>query len=290
MADPEVDDSLGESQPKPARLQRLVAMVRDRDWVGVTIEVAVVTIGVLLAFQIDQWGQTRRQAREERQFLERMWRETAEAMAETEWAMTMHGRFRHEFIEGFNSLDDPAAMARLAETPNVGCRSAVMPGLGFNNTSFAELSASGRLNVVSDAELRSELRKVVAVQADAEANRVNNYAAALDNQRALEPYYVLSLDRHDNRTCRLNWPQLAGDLRARNALVRSARLHTLSWNKRAYLRDVLARSHNRVACALGKPDCRGQVPQIFRAPPLYDVIPPEARDDAAQSAAAYNGS
>src|SRR6187551_1741348 len=74
--------------------QRVLALLRERDWVGIGIELAVVTVGILLAFQIDQWGQDRRQAREERQFLERMWRETKDAIAENDWAMDVHARNR----------------------------------------------------------------------------------------------------------------------------------------------------------------------------------------------------
>ena len=253
-------------------------------------EIAIVTVGVLLAFQIDQWAQDRRQDRDERQFLERMWRETGEALEETSWAMTLHARFRREFIDGFNALGDRVSLARLARTPNVGCRATVMPVLGFNNTSFQELSASGRLNIISDQELRSEVRDVVAAQADAEGNRQNNYGLAIENQRALNPYYVLGIDQNDNRTCRMDWSRLANDPDARNALVRSARLHTLLWNKRAYARDKLAIAHNRIACLLGKHDCQSKVPLIFSTRPRYDVIPSDARQAAERSAVMYNGS
>lgn len=271
-------------------LQRIAAAIRQRDWIAIVIELLVVTVGVLLAFQIDQWAQDRRQAREERQFLERMWQETAAAIEETQWVMTLHGRFRSEFIEGFSALGNPAALARLAATPNVGCRAGVMPGLGFNNTGFQELSASGRLNIIGDREVRAAMRDVVAAQADAEAQRDNAFVLGVNAQRTLEPYHVLGLDERDNRTCRLDWPRVAGDPQASNALVRSARLHTLLWNKRAYSLDVLAKAHNAIACKLGKPDCRAAVPQIFRIRPRYDVVPPEARDDIARSAAMYNGS
>lgn len=279
-----------EAVPVPSRLGRMRSALRRRDWLGIAIEVLVVTLGVLLAFQIDQWAQNRRQAREERQFLDRMWRETASAIEETEWAMTMHGRFRSEFIQGFDAFDDSAALARLAATPNVGCRGAVMPSLGFNDTSFQELSTSGRLNILSDPQLRAELRDVVAAQADAEGNRQNNYGFGIENQRVLNPYYVFGLDAHGNRTCRMDWPRLAHDPAARNAVVRSARLHTLLWNKRAYARDRLALAHNRIACELGKSDCRSSVQLIFRIRPRYDVIPPEARDDVERSARKYSGS
>jgi hypothetical protein len=276
--------------PGPSRLERMRSAVRRRDWFGIAIEVLVVTLGVLLAFQIDQWAQDRRQAREERQFLDRMWRETADAIDETEWAMTMHGRFRSEFIQGFDAFGNAAELKKLAATPNIGCRGAVMPSLGFNDTSFQELSSSGRLNILQDPELRAELRDVVAAQADAEGNRQNNYGFGIENQRVLNPYYVFGLDANGNRTCRMDWPRLAQDPAARNAVVRSARLHTLLWNKRAYARDRLALAHNRIACALDKPDCRPSVRQIFRVRPRYDVIPPEARDDVERSAKSYSGS
>lgn len=278
------------SAPADSRLRRIQMQLRDRDWIGIGIELAVVTLGILIAFQIDQWGQDRRQARDERQFLERMWRETAEAIQENEWVMTLHGRFRRELIEGANAFAHPAALARLAATPNVGCRAAVFPGLGFNNTSFQELSSSGRLNVITDPKLRAEMRDVVSAQADAEAQRDNSFILGLESHRSLEPYHVLGLDRHDNRTCRMDWPRLAEDPRARNAMMRAARLHTLMWTRRAYTRDTLALAHNRIACILNKPDCRPTVPRIFRVRPRYDVIPPEARDDVHRSAELYNGS
>ena len=138
-----------------------------RDWVGLVIELVVVALGVLSAFQIDQWAQNRRQARDETQFLERMWSETTDAIEETEWIMTMYGRFRQEAIDGYRALQDPARLAQLTGKPNIGCRGAVMPGLGYNTTGFQELSASGRLNSISDPQLRASLRAVVAAQADA---------------------------------------------------------------------------------------------------------------------------
>ena len=274
---------------QPTRLQRTLEVLRERDWIGIGIEVAVVTLGILLAFQIDQWGQDRRQAREERQFLERMWRETAEAIKENEWVMTMHARFRREFIDGVNALNDPRALARLTATPNVGCRTAVFPALGFNNTTFQELSNSGRLNAISDAELRNDLREVVSAQADAEEQRENSFTFAMEAFRTLGPYYVPGLDRDGNRTCRMDWPRLAGDQQARFALMRSVRLHALVWTRRAYTRDALAIAHNRIAFLLNKPDCRARVPQVFRVRPRWDIIPPEALDDVERSSAMYNG-
>ena len=270
------------------RLERTIAALRQRDWTGIAIELAVVTLGVLLAFQIDQWGQNRRQAQEERQFLERMWHETAESIEETEWIMTMHARYRREFIDGYRALDDPSELARLSATPNIGCRARVFPGLGFNPTAFQELSASGRLNIISDTKLRAELRDVVAAQADAEANRQNTTEIASRTDAGLSPYYRSSLDSEGNNHCSVDWPRLADDPLARRWIARGAFGHALMWKKYAYVRDKLAIAHNRLACTLGKSDCQTKVLVILGSPPRSPYITPDLKDAIERSARAYN--
>ena len=165
-----------------------------------------------------------------------------------------------------------------------------MPGLGYNTTSFQELSASGRLNLISDPELRASLRAVVAAQADAEANRQNSLDFALEGFRTIEPSLVRGLDTNDDRTCRVDWLRLSRDPGGAAAMARAARLHSLMWTKYAYVLDKLMIGHNQLACRLRKPDCRTSVTRILDHPPRTDLIPPEARDDVQQSAAMYNGS
>lgn len=259
--------------PRPttkSRLDRVVAAIRARDWGGIVIELAVVTLGVLLAFQIDQWAQDRRQSRDERQFLERMWRETNEAIRENDWVISLHAINRRNLLKGLNARGDPQAL----NAYKVGCGADSMPGLGFNDTSYEELSASGKLNLVSDPQLRLELRRVAAAQADAVAQL--NYARqkSIPLRQALEPYYRLDVDRDGRRSCRVNWVELVKNPLAVNAVVTAERNHVLMWWKRVYTRDLLATAHNRIACKLGKPDCVEHVPQIVGRRNYSDVIPP----------------
>ena len=259
--------------PHRTWLQRASGLIRGRDWLGIGIEVAVVTIGVLVAFQIDQWGQNRRQARDERQFLERMWRETAAGIRENDWVIQVHARNRRVAFEGLSQAGNHAALTQLAASP-AACFGASFPGLGYNDTSYEELSASGRLNIVSDPDLRAALREVAAAQADAVTQLDYSRSQGIPVTEKLEPFLNLSFDSDGNRTCTVNWPTLVRDHDARNAVVRSARLHSLMWQKRAYARDVLANAHNAIACKLGKPDCQARVPQIIGYRPMNDVLPP----------------
>ena len=263
------------------RLQRTIAAFRERDWAGIAIELLVVTLGVLLAFQIDQWAQDRRLARDERQFLERMWHETNEAVRENDWVVWLHAANRRSLIRGLQARSDPSALAGY----RLGCGADSMPGLGFNDTSYEELSASGRLSMVSDPQIRLELRRVAAAQADAVAQL--NYARqrGLSIRQALEPYYRLDIDADGQRACSLDWPALVRDPLARNAVVSAERHHLLMWWKRAYTRDLLAKAHNRIACKLGKSDCRKSVPQIVGRRNYSDTLPDDLAPAFERSAA-----
>jgi hypothetical protein len=258
-----------------SRLDRVLGAFRERDWPGITIELLVVTLGVLLAFQIDQWAQDRRQARQERQFLERMWGDTAQSIRENDWVIGIHARVRTSFKQAFNARNDPSALAAVSAKPFFGCGADSMIGLGFNDTSYEELSASGALNIVADPELRAELRAVAAAQADAVAQLDYSRQLSVVTRASIAQYLDLGLDGAGNSTCRVAWLALLKDPIARAAVVRASRDHTLMWWKRAYTRDVLAKAHNRIACTIGKPDCLKAVPQIVGRRNYSDRIPPE---------------
>ena len=73
-----------------SRFGRLRDAIADHNWFSVAIEILIVTVGILLAFQIDQWGDQRKQAGEERQFLERLYRENLSSAAELRQVLEVH--------------------------------------------------------------------------------------------------------------------------------------------------------------------------------------------------------
>ena len=174
-----------------------------------------------------------------------------------------------------HARDDAQALSRLAATPTFGCGADSMPGLGFNDTNYEELGASGRLNVISDPELRADLRAVAAAQADAVAQLNYSRQKSISIRQTLEPYYRLGLDDLGNHTCTMDWPALVKNPFATNAVISAARNHLLMWWKRAYTRDMLAKAHNRIASQLGKPDCTDRVPQIVGRRNYSDKLPLE---------------
>lgn len=51
---------------RQGRVTRLRVAFVNRDWIGVAIEVAIVTLSILIAFEVEQWGERQRSAVEER--------------------------------------------------------------------------------------------------------------------------------------------------------------------------------------------------------------------------------
>ena len=240
---------------KTNRLSRLRDALRTRDWLGITIELVVVTVGVLLAFQIDQWGDQRKQAQEEHRFLVRLYTEYQRGIAELDDVDEDSRRIRQQVSDALAARDDPVRLEFLARE-GFGCGAARFRNANFNDTSFEELVSSGRINLISDQALRSEVRDLAASQAT--ASKQVEYARQLMLQQLayLDDYYRFDLDRDDGReSCRLDWPALIKDRKAVNAMVRARRVHGFVMEERQKVRARSQALIRRLACEVGKPEC-----------------------------------
>ena len=112
MTEAETERLEGQDEsPRASRLQRVREALARRDWAGIGIELAVVTLGILIAFQIDQWADRRKQAREERQFLERLHREYARAADELNTVVKLsHDKVMRDFQLAFAARGDRARL------------------------------------------------------------------------------------------------------------------------------------------------------------------------------------
>jgi len=252
---------LGDNQQgrphKLTRSGRLVALVADRDWVGVFIEFAIVTLGVVLAFQIDQWGQDRRQAREERQFLERMWKETSSIVTESKSAADMHSTEASNLLAIYRAAGNPDELRRFDdEVGGAGCRTGVLPSQGLSDTSAEELLTSGRLNIVSDPALREDLRQMAAIQVEAAEQLAYVRQNAPRVSDRLDRFTTSALDREGNNACRVNWSAVLANPLGVQALLRARRLHQLMADERKQVWDRAVQVHKQLACALKESDCR----------------------------------
>jgi hypothetical protein len=238
------------------RMARFLLSFRNRDWIGIAIEIAIVAIGVLLAFQVDQWAQSRRQAREERLFLERLYDEYGRAADEMRRLAAMHAKITDEFRQVFAHRQDRAALVHYSNIPNFGCPLPRFVNAPFNDTSFEELVASGRITIISDPVLRAEVRNLAAAQA-ASARQVD---AARDLVVSLLPvhdrYIRFDMTSSIEPSCEVDWGDMIEDKAAMATVVRAYYLHSTALTGRRRVLAEIEAVRARLACSLGKPECR----------------------------------
>lgn len=248
-------DAATERPRKLSRLRRVREAFALRDWVGITIELVVVTLGVLLAFRVEQWGQQRNRNTEERQFLERLYRENARSVRELRDVYDVHRAKVAQLGTAIRSKEKPDVLRQLAGREGYGCWHMQMPAAAYNSTSSEELISSGRLNLISNPQLRLRLRELASAQAEDAA--LLGYRRDITQVEApfLHPYYRLSLGRGPEPICFIDWPSLARDPNAITAIVHTYRAHArLEQSRKILLRKAEAAQHS-LACALNKPEC-----------------------------------
>lgn len=242
--------------PKRSRLSRLRGAFAGRDWVGVAIEIGIVTVGVLLAFEIEQWGQRRERAEQERQFMEELYADTRSGITELVGLLHAHDKVLRDVPVALQARDDPAKIAAIPRGPGYGCgltRPLLAP---YNDTAYEELIQSGRLRLLSDAKLRTAVRDLAASQKWGEMQGDFTRELVNVNMQPVTPYYGLTLGREATPACHIDWPGLLRDDAAFYATTRLVRRHRQMWDVRKRTLALTERVQTLLACELGRPGCR----------------------------------
>lgn len=244
--------------PKRLRLQRLIDALRTRDWLGLLFEILVVTLGVLLAFEIEQWAQERQRAAEERRFLERLYFDYGRAAEEMRSVIGHHDRVIRVHRMAFKLRADPKRLQDYAvkDTENMGCRAGYLGTAPFSDTVYQELISSGKLDLISDPRLRAEIRNLTTTQAWLKDRADAGREVARDQNPFVIKHYRYQILPDGRSTCQILWPQLFADPAAVTAAIRIYRMHELVGQGR---RDLLRETESvrkDIGCKLGKPVCR----------------------------------
>jgi hypothetical protein len=243
---------------KSTRLGRLRDGLRERDWLGITIELLVVTLGVLLAFEIEQWGQRRERATQERQFMEELLADTQSGVAELKSLIEVHEKVLREVPVALEARGNPTKIRALPRRRDFGCglsRPLLAP---YNDTAYEELVQSGRMSLLSDRKLRTTVRDLAASQNWGASQGIFTREQLNINLPPLTPHYAISINTNLDSTplCRINWPRLLSDDEAVYAATRLVRRHRQMWEVRKRTFDLTLQVQQMLACKLGKPECR----------------------------------
>ena len=152
-------------------LRRVIAHVRKQEWTAVALDFLIVVAGILLAFQITAWSEARGDRLAEQRFLVQLHEdiERAEAMAQV--ALDRRLERAALVLEAAGILLDPSQPPVLEPEPCKSIMSSSIFAVPIGRLgSFEELVASGRIAIIGDEALRTQLLALREI-ADA-ANRV----------------------------------------------------------------------------------------------------------------------
>ena len=140
-------------------LRRVIEHVKAQNWTAVALDFIIVVVGVLLAIQISNWNESRREIALERNYLMRL---TSDMETTIETLSTQIASY-----ENYKAAS--AAMARAANDSTITDAALIdatelflsngWVGIGFNpvDSAFYDLSTSGNLQLIRNADLRNEL-------------------------------------------------------------------------------------------------------------------------------------
>lgn len=139
-------------------LKKIAAYVRQHDWFAVGIEVLVVMIGLMLAFQLDRWRESIAERRQEQTYVDRLIADVETDIPAIEYAIALQS-LRLELIELLMDVaQDPAAAT---EEPVVFLGSVNQAAYTYTpvltSHTFENLRSTGDLRLILDEPVKNAM-------------------------------------------------------------------------------------------------------------------------------------
>ncbi len=187
-------------------LLRIISNIRKFRWDNAILELLVVAVGLLMAFQIDRWWEGRSELEKERQYVDRLVNDLNRDVENLEKAISQ-AALRLSFAD---------LLIAVADEPEIALQSPVRFILAVNQAAFTytpaltantfeELKSSGSLGLLRDAALRNELfdyyrfdnseRQYLSLQLMQEFRHFELAAGTLTNRqlkRAADEWFIVS--------------------------------------------------------------------------------------------------
>lgn len=139
-------------------LRRVIEHFRKQEWTAITLDFVIVVVGILLAFQITEWNEARRDRVLERVYLERLHTDLQETLDAKER--------RREWDETRMAQQELVLHCLRTGELEAADREAFDTGLAFFGfgssfdiqwSTVEELLSTGAMSLISDVELRSRI-------------------------------------------------------------------------------------------------------------------------------------
>ncbi|MCB9961815.1 MAG: hypothetical protein R3B98_08335 [Hyphomonas sp.] len=145
-------------QPAPTALHRIAVALHRRDWISVLVETLIVTFGVLLGLQLNNWNESRVEREHAREYISSIRADLVADMTE----LTRHQDFWQQVAdEGYTAIHfaetGEANGATDWEILRAFLNASQAWQFTFIDTTYSELRSSGELKLIPDKDLKSAL-------------------------------------------------------------------------------------------------------------------------------------
>ncbi len=139
-------------------LKHIAHYVRKHDWFAVAIEILVIVIGLLLAFQFDRWREGRAEHEQERAYVDRLIADVETDLPEIEYAIDL-GRMRLELADLLIRVAQDPLVATATPTLFMGAiaQAAYTYTPELTSYTFENLRSTGDLRLIRNDTVKNTL-------------------------------------------------------------------------------------------------------------------------------------
>jgi hypothetical protein len=146
-------------------LRRLGDAIAEQNWFIVFIEILVVVVGIFIGLQVDDWNETRKDRKDEQQFLQRL---HEDLLLAGELSIRVRDRRLDRLqsvIDASEVLFNRAGRDVLTNEECIAIASSSFFNINASSlSSFEELIGTGRMGIIQDAEIRTALVELQQVR------------------------------------------------------------------------------------------------------------------------------
>ena len=139
-------------------IRRMAHFIRAHDWSSVVIEIIVVIVGLLLAFQLDEWVELRGERVQEAEYIERLIEDFEDDIPAIQFAIELADmRLRLADLLMDVSNDPTAATARPIEFLGAVSQAAFTYTPSLTSHTFEDLRSTGNMRLLLNQEIKDGL-------------------------------------------------------------------------------------------------------------------------------------
>ena len=139
------------------RLRRITQHIKDQNWFAVFLDFFIVVAGILIAFQITNWNEARSDKATEVEYLIQLNNDLSairlQAQDQIDFAIGIHSAA----TKLIDAIDEPPSKERREHLLQVISELADRKSLVIHSPTFEDLQGSGKLSLITDRDLRTEI-------------------------------------------------------------------------------------------------------------------------------------